>query len=37
MYGIPTNKQQRKEGCIMMIILGTIAVIGLILLLIINK
>jgi len=37
MYGLPTNKQQRKEGCIMMIIIGTILLIGFIILLIINK
>jgi len=37
MYGLPANKQQRKEGCIMMIILGTIGLIGLILLYIINN
>jgi hypothetical protein len=37
MYGIPTNEQQRKEGCIMMTIIGTIGLIGLILLYIINN
>jgi len=37
MRDLPLNKQQRKEGCIMMIILGTILLIGLILLIIINN
>ena len=29
--GVPLNKQQRKEGCLIMTILGIIAIIGLIL------
>jgi hypothetical protein len=37
MYGLPTNKQQRKEGCIMMIIIGIIILVGLITLFIINN
>jgi hypothetical protein len=37
MYGLPTNEQQRKEGCLMMTIIGTILLIGFILLLIINN
>ena len=32
MRDLPLNKQQRKEGCIMMTILGTIVIIGLIIL-----
>jgi hypothetical protein len=37
MYGIPSNKQERKEGCLMMTIIGTILLIGLIILFIINN
>jgi hypothetical protein len=37
MMGLPTNKQQRKEGCLMMTIIGTILLIGLIILFIINN
>jgi len=37
MYGIPSNKQQRKEGCIMMTIIGIIILVGLITLIIINN
>jgi hypothetical protein len=36
MYGIPLNKQQRKEGCLMMTILGIGAIIGLILLIMVE-
>ncbi len=34
---LPTNKQQRKEGCLMMTILGIIGLIVAILLYIINN
>ena len=37
MMGLPTNKQQRKEGCLMMTILGIIGLIELIILFIINN
>jgi hypothetical protein len=37
MRDLPLNKQQRKEGCIMITILGTILLIGLIILFIINN
>ena len=37
MYGIPLNKQQRREGCLMMTIIGTILLIGAILLLMLNS
>jgi hypothetical protein len=37
MRDLPLNKQQRKEGCMMMTILGTIGLIGAILLYIINN
>jgi hypothetical protein len=37
MRDLPLNKQQRKEGCLMITILGTIVLIGLIILFIINN
>ena len=37
MRDLPLNKQQRKEGCLMMTILGTIVLIGLVILFIINN
>jgi hypothetical protein len=37
MRDLPLNKQQRKEGCLMMTILGIILLIGLIILFIINN
>jgi hypothetical protein len=37
MRDLPLNKQQRKEGCLMMTILGIIALVGLIILYIINN
>jgi hypothetical protein len=37
MRDLPLNKQQRKEGCLMMTIIGTILLIGLIILIIINN
>jgi hypothetical protein len=37
MRDLPLNKQQRKEGCLMMTILGIIGLIVLIILFIINN
>jgi hypothetical protein len=37
MRDLPLNKEQCKEGCLMMIILGIISLIGVILLYIINN
>jgi len=37
MRDLPLNKEKRKEGCLMMIILGIISLIGVILLYIINN
>jgi hypothetical protein len=37
MRDLPLNKEQRKEGCIMMTIIGTIVLVGLIILFRINN